>query len=319
SFVIKSGSATIGTIAATDSSQVTFNGSTVTINPANDLAFDTSYTVTATSDVIKDSAGNNWAGTGSNPYDFTTVAKTINGTSGHDNLVGTSGNDDIYGLEGDDTLNGGAGTDKLVGGAGNDTYVVDSTTDTILESTSAGKDVVQSSVNYALGANLENLTLTGTSAINGTGNTLDNTLTGNSGANSLSGGNGNDTLIGGSGNDTLDGGAGSFADTMDGGTGIDTLSYASLTSTLSAGVTLNLGRTKDSGGYVSASGLGGVDKVKGMENILGSAYADVFTGDSTANTLNGGAGNDTLDGGAGSFADTMDGGTGIDTVSYAWV
>ncbi len=87
-------------------------------------------------------------------------------------------------------------------------------------------------------------------------------------------------------------------------------------------MTLNLGGAKDSGGYVSASGLGGVDKVKGVENILGSAYADVLTGDSAANTLNGGAGHDSLIGGAGNDSligglgnDTLNGGTGADTMT----
>jgi methionine-rich copper-binding protein CopC len=75
SFVIKSGSKTVATIAANDNSQVTYSGSTVTINPKSDLANNTSYSVTAASGVIADSFGNKWAGTGSNPYDFTTVDK----------------------------------------------------------------------------------------------------------------------------------------------------------------------------------------------------------------------------------------------------
>ena len=61
---------------------------------------------------------------------------------------------------------------------------------------------MQSSVSYALGADVENLTLTGTGSINATGNTLANTLTGNAGNNILDGGAGNDTMIGGAGNDT---------------------------------------------------------------------------------------------------------------------
>ena len=73
SFVIKSGSKTVATIAANDNSQVTYSGSTVTINPKSDLANNTSYSVTAASEVITDSAGNKWTGTGSNPYDFTTI------------------------------------------------------------------------------------------------------------------------------------------------------------------------------------------------------------------------------------------------------
>ena len=74
----------------------------------------------------------------------------------------------------------------MIGGAGNDTYVVDAAGDVVDGSWPAqGTDTVQSSVTYTLGANVENLTLTGTAAINGTGNTLDNTLTGNAGNNIL--------------------------------------------------------------------------------------------------------------------------------------
>ena len=65
-----------------------------------------------------------------------------------------------------------------------------------------GLDTVQSSITYTLGAEIENLTLTGNGSINGTGNALDNVLTGNSGNNTLNGGAGADTLIGGTGTDT---------------------------------------------------------------------------------------------------------------------
>ena len=88
----------------------------------------------------------------------------------------------------------------LTGGAGDDTYVV-GTGDTVVEAANAGIDLVQSSVSWTLGANIENLTLIGTEAIDGTGNSLNNILTGNSAANVLTGGAGNDTLDGGAGAD----------------------------------------------------------------------------------------------------------------------
>src|SRR6185436_13249027 len=120
-----------------------------------------------------------------------------------------------------DTLNGGAGADTMIGGIGNDTYVVDAVGDVVTENTGEGIDEVQTAVaGYTLGANLENLTLTGVANIAGSGNALANVITGNSGNNVLSGNGGADTLIGNAGNDTLDGGT--EADKMIGGAGNDT-------------------------------------------------------------------------------------------------
>ncbi len=96
----------------------------------------------------------------------------------------------------------------MIGGTGNDTYVVDNAGDVVTEAASGGTDTVETGLAYTLGAEVENLTLTGTGAINGTGNTLNNVVTGNSAVNTLTGGAGNDTLNGGAGVDTLIGGAG---------------------------------------------------------------------------------------------------------------
>jgi len=146
-------------------------------------------------------------------------------------LTGTNGADNIYGYGGDDVLDGGAGADTMDGGDGNDTYYVDNVGDIVKEiyddSLGGTADTVLASVTYSLapgtssnqGFGIENLTLTGSSNINATGNGKNNVLTGNSGSNVLNGGNGNDTLIGGNGNDTLIGGAGN--DTLTGGAGAD--------------------------------------------------------------------------------------------------
>ena len=95
----------------------------------------------------------------------------------------------------------------MTGGTGNDRYTFDATTDTVSELAAGGTDTVVSTVEWTLGAEVENLTLGG-SIGKGTGNAGANVLTGNASSNTLSGLDGNDTLIGSAGNDTLIGGAG---------------------------------------------------------------------------------------------------------------
>lgn len=113
------------------------------------------------------------------------------------NVIGSEHNDRLAGDAHDNVLDGGAGVDSLAGGGGNDTYIVDNTKDVVTEAANAGTDEVHSSVSYTLSANVENLTLTGSVGLVGTGNELNNMLIG---------GDGDDTLVGGLGQDTLTGG-----------------------------------------------------------------------------------------------------------------
>ena len=150
----------------------------------------------------------------------------ITGTDGDDSLNGTDGNDTLVGFSGNDTLDGGAGSDILIGGTGDDIYIVDNTNDTIIENANEGTDTIQSSVTYTIATNVENLTLTGTGAINGIGNAANNVITGNSANNTLNGGAGSDILIGGTGDDILTGGLGK--DTLTGGLEVDRFDYRTL-------------------------------------------------------------------------------------------
>jgi Ca2+-binding RTX toxin-like protein len=231
--------------------------------------------------------------TAANVENLTLTGTAANGTgnAGNNVITGNGANNTLNGGDGNDTLNGGAGTDTLIGGLGDDIYVVDSITDTITESTNAGIDAIQSSVTYTIAAaNVENLTLTGTAAINGTGNAGNNVITGNSGNNTLNGGDGNDTLDGGAGTDALIGGLGNDIYIVDSTTdtitesanaGIDTI-QSSVTYTIAAANVENLTLT----GTAAINGTG-------------NAGNNVITGNGANNTLDGGAGTDTLIGGLG--------------------
>jgi Ca2+-binding RTX toxin-like protein len=245
-------------------------------------------------------------------------ANRMEGNAGANSLFGGAGDDTLLGGGGNDTLNGSTGADQMEGGAGNDLYTVDSAADVVVEQASQGTDRVSSSVSFMLGANVENLTLTGTAA-NGTGNELANYITGNTAANSLVGGAGADTLIGDAGADTVDGGEG--ADVLQGGTGndvyiVDNAADQTVESSALAGeidtIISSVNRTMSTnienlvltGPATTGSGNAANNRIEGNE------LANSLLGVEGADTLVGNAGNDTLNGGAG--ADRMEGGTGND-------
>lgn len=218
----------------------------------------------------------------------------ITGSFGDDQLLGLAGNDTLKGGEGSDVLNGGAGNDNMTGGNGDDVYYVDSTLDVINEILTGGTaDQVRSSVTYTLtNAYVENLTLTGTSKIDGAGNSGDNTIVGNTNDNKLDGKGGTDTLQGGAGNDTY---VISNSDTT-----IDetTIGSNAGTDTVQSPITFSL--------VTSAKVLGTFENLTltGTSNING-------TGTSSGNTITGNTGNNVLDGNGGT--DSLIGGLGNDT------
>ncbi|GLK90812.1 calcium-binding protein [Pseudomonas turukhanskensis] len=242
----------------------------------------------------------------------------------------------LTGNDGANILDGGGGEDVLVGGKGNDTYIVGDLGEVVTEALNEGIDTVKSSVAFTLGANLENLTLTGTAQDNlsGTGNALKNTLTGDAGANHLDGGGDVDKLFGGAGNDTytvdlIAKGVGRNATVAledsitekkgegDHDTLILRISQETQVKLAEASklTTLTLATHLEN---LDASGTGTLKL-----NLSGNAANNIITGNDGGNALNGGVGNDLVIGGSGDDliigglgADTLTGGAGADTFSF---
>ena len=222
------------------------------------------------------------------------AALALSGTAGPDILRGTPTADSMVGNAGDDVMIGAAGNDNMTGGLGNDIYVVENAGDIVTEAAGAGTDSVLSEITYVLGANVENLTLIGTAAINGTGNTLANVLTGNAGANILNGGTGADSMAAGLGNDTY---------VVDVAGDVVTEAVGAGTDTVQSGISYVLGANLEN---LTLTGTAAI-------NATGNALANVLTGNSAANILTGGLGNDTYVVGAGDTVTEL-GAAGTDTV-----
>jgi len=205
------------------------------------------------------------------------------------NGYGNEFNNRIQGNGKDNILYGRGGDDFLLGDKGNDTYWVEDSGDTVVELENEGTDTVRSSVSWVLGEHLENLVLTSSASINGTGNNLKNKITGNDFANVLDGGGDQDTLIGGKGSDTY------IIDHLQDKI-IEVASKTDVDTVLSS-VTWTLGANLE---HLT---LTGTSEING-------------TGNSAPNTIIGNAAKNLLDGGAGG-KDRLTGGEGGDGFTFS--
>ncbi|WP_343519990.1 calcium-binding protein [Sphingomonas sp.] len=229
------------------------------------------------------------------------IRTTVNGTANDDVFTGTADHESMLGGNGNDRFVAGEGFDIFNGGAGIDTASFANASAGVTANLMQGA-IFTDGVPRIRFSSIENLE----------GSAFDDVLTGSAVANLLDGGAGNDvlnagpgddTLLGGDGNDTLIGGTG--VDILNGGAGIDTVDFAGA----ALGVTVALGSAALNETVTSSEG----DQLTGIENLTGSIYWDVLTGNEVANTLLGGGGNDTLTGNGG--ADVLDGGTGADLMT----
>ena len=257
----------------------------------------------------------------------------ISGNSGKNFLSGNEGNDILSAAAGRDTLDGGIGADSLYGGTGDDFYYIDNIGDHVIEYSNNGNDMVISTIDYTLEANIENLLLIGfgdsNGYINGTGNSLDNRIDGNIAKNELRGDLGNDSLYGHNGLDELYGGdgldelyGGADDDKLYGEDGNDYLVGESGKDQLKGGKGDDLlfgGDDKDKldggDGNDYLYGGDGDDKLKGKDGndeLFGDSGRDRIDGDNGDDFIMGGLGDDKLDGDHGN--DELFGGEGNDTL-----
>ena len=252
------------------------------------------------------------------------------GLSGDDQLFGAAGADRLVGDAGDDLLDGGQGSDTMLGGLGNDIFVVDQAGDKVFELAGEGFDTVNTSISYALAANVESLRIIGAKgAIDAHGNGADNWLNAlwvdvapTAGTQiRLYGEGGDDNLLGSRYGDLLDGGTG--ADKMTGGNGNDTYvvdnvgdmvvekagaGFDTVNSSISYTLAANVEslRLIDVTGAVDAHGNNG-------NNWLNALWVDAEPAAGTMIRLYGEGGNDNLIGSR--YGDLLDGGTGADKMT----
>ncbi len=221
------------------------------------------YYVDSVGDLVKENAGSG-TDTVVSTVSYTAASNVENLTLAGAAAINASGNglaNVLTGNAADNTLNGLAGADMMIGGDGDDTYVIDNAGDVVVELAAEGVDTVNSSVTVTLAANVENLVLTGTGAVSGTGNDLDNIMTGNAGANSLTGGAGDDVLTGGAGADKLTGGTGSDTFAFAAGFGKDTVLDFDATSASHDVLSFAGGLFADAAAVLAASKQVGADVV----------------------------------------------------------
>ncbi|TAL38794.1 MAG: calcium-binding protein [Alphaproteobacteria bacterium] len=327
-----SGSANINATGSSGDNIVTGNSGNNILNGG--LGFDSlegglgndTFIIDTLTDIITDAGGIDTISEGFVDFDLNSVTGVIEnliltgtgnwdgtGDANNNAITGNAGINTLTGNDGNDTLNGGAGGDTMYGGLGDDTFYVDSLLDVIIENPGEGTDTVILVGNlgtYVIPAEVEGLSIIGSSGGNLTGSPGNDILTGNAGNNSLNGLAGADTMIGGKGNDIY------FADDAGDfiienlGEGTDTLFAASSATFTSFDMSTNAINVE----RLTVTGTGDFD-------VMGNYDDNLLIGNSGSNLLNGFLGKDSMIGGLGNDFYVVDTTTdyvsdsgGIDTV-----